>query len=288
MSDLTGKVCIVTGSNTGIGKETARGLAARGATVVLAVRDVAKGEVAREDIATSTGAKGLRVLPLDLADLASIREFAARFGREYPRLDVLVDNAGLWPTRRQATRDGFELAFGVNHLGTFLLTHELLPVLHRSAPSRVVILSSRLHYRGRLDWDDLQWEKRAYSGPAAYSASKLANVLHTKALARRLAGSGVTVNAVHPGVVGTELAREYPRLVVKLYQLFTLTPVQGAACSLHVATSEEGGRVSGEYFEKSAIRPASRAAQDVEAQERLWALSERLVGLAPGSAARAA
>ena len=275
---MQGKVCIVTGGNTGIGKETARGLAQRGATVVLACRDVVKAGAARDDIARSTGLRNVEVEALDLGSTASIRAFAERFKAKHARLDVLVNNAGVWTTSRGATSDGFESTFGVNHLGTFLLTQELLPLLKSSAPSRVVVLSSALHYRGKMGWDDLQYERRKYSGPAAYSQSKLANVLFTIALARRLEGTKVTVNAVHPGVVATELARDFPRLLMKIANLFMLTPEQGAACSLHVATAPELSGVTGQYFEKSRIKAAAKASLDEAAQERLWELSERLLG----------
>jgi NAD(P)-dependent dehydrogenase (short-subunit alcohol dehydrogenase family) len=276
---MKGKVCIVTGSNTGIGKETARGLAQRGARVILACRDVGKAEAARKDIVATTGNNEVEVIPLDLASKASIRGFAARFAASHDRLDVLVNNAGLWPTTRGTTKDGLETTFGVNHVGTWLLTQELLPLLRRSAPARIVVLSSALHYRGKLDWDDLQFERRKYNPTAAYNQSKLANVLFTKALARRLAGSGVTVNAVHPGVVTTELFREYPKLLFKLMSLFLKTPEQGAACSLHVATAPELDGVSGEYFEKSRSIPAAAASMDEAAQDRLWTLTESLAAV---------
>ncbi|WP_437708358.1 SDR family oxidoreductase [Sorangium sp. So ce448] len=273
---MNGKVCIVTGGNTGIGKETARGLAQRGAKVVLACRDTGRGEAARDDIARSTGRKDVEVIALDLGSKASIRAFGERFRAAHERLDVLVNNAGVWRSARGTTEDGIEATFGVNHVGTWLLTQDLLPLLKKSAPSRVVVLSSKLHYRGRMDWEDLQFERRKYGTTAAYSQSKLANVLFTKALARRLEGTGVTVNAVHPGVVRTDLMRDYPKLLTKLFNLFLLTAEQGAECSLHVATAPELAGVTGEYFEKSRIKPAAAEALDEAAQERLWALTEAL------------
>ena len=273
---MNGKICIVTGSNTGIGKETARGLAQRGAKVVLACRDLRKAEAARDDIAQTIGHKDVEVMELDLGEKASVRAFAEKFRATHDRLDVLVNNAGLFPTSRGTTKDGLEVTFGVNHVGTWLLTQELLPLLQKSAPSRVVVLSSKLHYRGKMEWDDLQYEKRRYSSLAAYSQSKLANVLFTRALAWRLEGTGVTVNAVHPGVVGTELTRDYPKFLVKLYHLFVLTPEKGAACSLHVATAPELAGVTGEYFDNSRIIQPSKAALDRDAQERLWKLTETL------------
>ncbi|WP_437479259.1 SDR family oxidoreductase [Sorangium sp. So ce1014] len=275
---MNGKVCVVTGGNTGIGKETARGLAQRGATVVLACRDVGRAEAARDDIARTTGRGDVEVIALDLGSKASIRAFGEKLRAKHDRLDVLVNNAGVWQRSRSTTQDGIEATFGVNHVGTWLLTQELLPLLKRSAPSRIVVLSSAVHYRGQMGWDDLQFERRKYSSFAAYCQSKLANVLFTKALSRRLEGTGVTVNAVHPGVVATELSRDYPKLVLKLLSLFMLTPEQGAACSLHVATAPDRAGVTGEYFEKSRIKPAAAAALDEAAQERLWKLTEALAG----------
>jgi NAD(P)-dependent dehydrogenase (short-subunit alcohol dehydrogenase family) len=275
MTDLQGKIAIVTGGNTGIGKETVRGLAAAGAEVVLACRDLGKGEAARADLGALADRVAVRAL--DLADLASIRAFADRFLAERPRLDLLVNNAGVWTTRRQTTKDGFELTFGTNHLGPFMLTQLLLPLMKSSAPARIVNVSSALHYRGRIDWEDLEFTRRSFSGPTAYNQSKLANVLFTNALARRLEGTKVTVNAVRPGVVATELARDYPRLLVKLFHLFLLTPAEGAKTSLHVASAPELEGVTGRYFEKSREKTAARAARDEAAQERLWALSERLL-----------
>jgi NAD(P)-dependent dehydrogenase (short-subunit alcohol dehydrogenase family) len=283
---MLGKVAIVTGANTGIGRETARGLARAGATVVLACRDVAKAEAARADIAETTGRQDVAAMALDLGDIGSIRSFARAFGERYPRLDVLVNNAGVHTRKRETTRDGFESTFGVNHLGTALVTLELLPLLKKSAPSRVVVVSSDLHYRGRMGWDDLQYERRSYRGIAAYNQSKLANVLFTKALARRLRDTGVTANALHPGVVATELTRRYPRALIGVMQMFQLTPAQGAACSLHVATDPSLAAVSGEYFEKSRIKPPSREAQDEAAQEKLWALTQQLLNAPHSQAAQ--
>ena len=276
---MHGKVVIVTGGNTGIGKETARGLAGLGATVIIACRDPAKGESARAGIAASTGRGDVTFLPLDLADVASIRSFAATFSERFARLDVLVNNAGVSMPRRATTRDGFETVFGVNHLGTFLLTRVLLDVLRRSAPSRIVVVSSRLHARAKMPWDDLQSERGLYNGFAAYNQSKLANVLFTKALARRLEGTGVTVNALHPGVVATNLLRQLPAIVRWVAHRFMVTPAEGAACSIYVASSPEVASTTGEYFDACKPAKVGRAAHDVEAQERLWKVSESLLRL---------
>jgi NAD(P)-dependent dehydrogenase (short-subunit alcohol dehydrogenase family) len=274
---MRGKICIVTGSNTGIGKETARGLARLGATVVLACRDAGKAEAAHADIVESTKNSEVFAVPLDLSDTVSIRAFARTISERFGKVDVLVNNAGVTARKRGVTKDGFETTFGVNHLGTALLTLELLDLLKKGDHSRVVVLSSGLHYRGKMVWEDLQFSARKYDGITAYNQSKLANVLFTKALARRLEGTGVTVNAVHPGVVATELTRDYPRVLIAVMQLFLLSPERGADCSMFVATSPELAGVTGEYFEKSRAKPASRAAQDVDAQERLWKLTEGLL-----------
>jgi NAD(P)-dependent dehydrogenase (short-subunit alcohol dehydrogenase family) len=285
MGKMDGKVTIVTGSNTGIGKETARGLAEQGATVVLAVRDVEKGKGAQADIQATTGSSRVTVMPLDLASAASIRAFARAFEAAFPRLDVLVNNAGLWTRTRSVTADGFESTFGVNHVGTFLLTRELLASLRTGAPARVVNVSSDLHFRGRVDWSDLQFERRGYSGVQAYNQSKLCNVLFTAELAERLAGDRITVNALHPGVVATELTRELPGVVAWLWKKFTLSPAEGARTSIYLATAPEVEGVTGKYFDKSREKPASAGARDRAAQKRLWAVTEGLLGQAPREAA---
>jgi NAD(P)-dependent dehydrogenase (short-subunit alcohol dehydrogenase family) len=274
---MAAKIAIVTGSNTGIGKATAVGLAKAGAQVVIAVRDTAKGDAARAEIVAETGNESTLVLPLDLGDFASIRSFVAAFSKRFDRLDVLVNNAGVTMRERTTTKDGFESTFGVNHLGTALLTRELLPLLEKSAPSRVVIVSSDLHYRGKMQWDDLQQTKGSFRGLAAYNQSKLANVLFSNALAKRLEGKGVTVNALHPGVVATDLLRGYPKAVAAVAKLFMLTPERGAACSLYVATSPEVASTTGAYFEKSKPKTASSDARDVAQQERLWSITDELI-----------
>ena len=271
---MRGKVCLVTGGNGGIGRATVRGMAALGATVLLASRDPRRGEEARR------GCPGaVEVVELDLASLASVRACAAAVRAAHDHLDVLVCNAGVWSRRRRTTADGFELTFGVNHLGHFLLVHQLLDLLRASGAARIVIVSSNEHRRGRMEWDDLMFERRRYGGPTAYRQSKLANVLHAAALAGRLAGTGVTANALHPGVVATALARDYPQPLIKLLNLVLLSPEDGARTSIHLASAPELATVSGAYFEKCReTRPADRAL-DRASQDRLWKLSERLVGV---------
>ncbi|MBL8938976.1 MAG: SDR family oxidoreductase, partial [Archangium sp.] len=225
------KVAIVTGANSGIGFEIARGLLAKGATVVLGCRDLKKGHAAREQLVSLTGNDTAEVMQVDLANLARLRNFVPKFLARFERLDWLVHNAGVWPRTRRKTEDGFELTLGVNHLGPFFLTDALLPLLVRSAPARVVVLTSSMHREGTFDFEDPQFKVRQHHGGTAYAQSKLANVLFTFALARRLEGQGVTANAVHPGVVATGLRREAPPNAREPKN--PLTPQAGAVGPLH-------------------------------------------------------
>ena len=267
-------VCIVTGGNTGIGKATVAGLAARGATVVIACRDVDKGNAALEEVATKTGSRALHVMQLDLASLASVRAFAAAFAEKFTRLDVLVANAGVMTGKRQLTADGLEMNFGVNHVGHFLLTELLLPLLKASAPSRIVVVSSNMHSSGTIDFDDLAMEKR-WSG--SYPRSKLANMLFVRSLAKRLEGTKVVVNGLHPGVISTELGRDYAAPIRMIAKWFFKSPEQGARTSLYLATAPEAAEISGRYFADAKEKKPGAAALDDLVAERLWTETERLV-----------
>lgn len=275
------RVAVVTGANTGVGLETARGLAQRGAAVVIASRDRGRGERAVTDVRASTGNDRVELLELDLASLASIRRAAAELRERHPALSVLVNNAGLILGDRRTTEDGFEATFGVNHLGHFLFTTLLEGALVQGA--RVVNVASEAHRSSRgLRFDDLMVERRRYGGLAVYADSKLANILFTRELARRLEEKGVVAHAVHPGVVASRFGRDgdtrgWFAFGVKLVAPLMITPEKGARTSLHVATSAEAGATSGLYWSKQKpVRP-SRAAQDDEAARRLWEVSERLV-----------
>lgn len=285
-ADMSGKVVVVTGANTGIGKQTALELAEAGATVVLACRDTTKGEAAAGEIRVETGNERVAAMELDLASFGSIRRFASDFLERYDRLDVLVNNAGLVLTDRTETEEGFETTFGVNHLGHFLLTDLLLDRLQASAPSRIVNVASGAHKNARrgLDFDDLQSERR-YSGFAVYSKSKLANVLYTRELARRLDGTGVTVNALHPGFVASEFAQggdtnPLYALGTRLARPFAISVERGARTSVYLASSPEVAGVSGSYFFKCRPASVSAAARDDDEARRLWEESERLVAAA--------
>lgn len=263
------RVAIVTGGAGGIGLETVRGLAAAGMRVVAGSRDVKKGAAALQGAGQGTAA-----WTLDLARMSSMKAFATRALAELPRIDVLVCNAAVWPGPRRKTADGFELAFGVNHLAHMLLVERLRERLVSSSPARIVVVSSGLHARGAIHWDDLQLERR-YDGTDAYAQSKLANVMWTLALARRLAGTGVTVNACHPGVVATALLRHQPPGTWDKGQ--RLTPKDGARPSLQLALAPALATVTGRYFHRLDEKKPAPAALDRAAQDRLWSLSEQLL-----------
>ncbi|HEX7480972.1 MAG TPA: SDR family oxidoreductase [Polyangiales bacterium] len=271
------KICIVTGGNSGIGKATVAGLAQRGASVVIACRDVEKGAAARNEIAATTGSKDLHVMPLDLASLTSVRAFAAAFSAKFKQLDVLVANAGVMTATRQLTADGFEMDFGVNHVGHFLLTELLLPLLRAAAPSRIVVVSSNIHPSGKFDFADLAMDK---SWTGSYPRSKLANMLFVHALAKRLEGTGVVVNALHPGVIATELARDYSAPIRLMAKWFFKSPERGARTSLYLATAPEAANISGRYFVDAKEKQPSPAALDDVLAERLWTETARLVAAA--------
>ena len=278
---MNGKICIVTGGNTGIGKATVAGLAQRGATVVIACRDLAKGKLALDEVVAQTGSKDLHVMQLDLASLGSVRAFAAAFLGKFIRLDVLIANAGVLAPKRLLTADGLEMDFGVNHVGHFLLTDLLLPLLKASAPSRIVVVSSNMHAGATLEFDNLQGEKRWAKN--AYGKSKLANMLFVHALAKRLVGTNVVVNAVHPGVISTELARDFPAALRLVAKWFFKSPERGARTSLHLAMSPDAATVSGKYFVDSKQKQPSARALDDAVAERLWVETERLISVAHAS-----
>ncbi|XP_055619873.1 retinol dehydrogenase 13-like [Toxorhynchites rutilus septentrionalis] len=287
-----GKVAIVTGSNTGIGKETAMGLARRGASVYMACRDLKKCEEAREDIVLETRNPNVYCRECDLASLQSVRKFVQQFKTERTRLDILVNNAGVMRCPRTLTKEGMELQLGVNHMSHFLLTNLLLDTLKQSAPSRIVVVSSLAHTRGTINVKDLNSEKN-YDPATAYEQSKLANVLFTRELAKRLEGTGVTVNALHPGVVDTELMRHmglfniwFSSILIKPFVWpFLKSPIYGAQTSLYAALDPDLEKVSGQYFSDCAPKDVAEQAKDERLAKWLWATSEKWTGTLTGSAA---
>jgi NAD(P)-dependent dehydrogenase (short-subunit alcohol dehydrogenase family) len=281
--DLTGRTVVVTGGNSGIGKEAAVVLATMGAQVVVAARNRSKGESALAEINSRSGNDSAELADLDLASTASIRAFADGFLRSHERLDVLLNNAGLTLRKRSETADGFETTFGVNHLGHFLLTALLRDRLVASAPARVVNVASGAHRYARhgLDFDDLMSTKR-YRPFITYGRSKLANILFTRELARRLDGTGVTANALHPGFVASNFARDgdtgrLGNIAMVLGSPFAISPAKGAQTSVFLASSPTVEGVTGQYFAKCALATTSAAATDDDAARRLWTVSEQLL-----------
>jgi NAD(P)-dependent dehydrogenase (short-subunit alcohol dehydrogenase family) len=279
---MTGKTCLVTGATHGVGLATARALAARGASVVLHGRDPARTRALADSLARETGA-AVRPVHADFARLADVRSLAAELDASLPRLEVLVNNAGMLSTRRARSADGYELTFAVNHLAPFLLTNLLLPALQRAGAARIVIVSSAAHARARLDFADLMNEDVAPGLGGAYARSKLANLLFMRALAERLGGGAVTVNALHPGVVASHLFQNLPAplrlLIGTAGRLAMLSPEEGARTSVYLASSAEVEGASGGYYVRCRRAVASRAAQSDADAARLWQESVRLTGL---------
>jgi NAD(P)-dependent dehydrogenase (short-subunit alcohol dehydrogenase family) len=272
------KICMVTGATSGIGKVTALELARRGAIVVVAARDPEKAAATVAEIKGITGNPAVESMLADLEDLSQVRNLAETFKARHDHLDVLVNNAGAIFLRRQLSADGYEKTFAVNHLAPFLLTNLLLDALKASPSARVINVSSDSHESAALDFDDLGSKKR-YGPMKVYGKSKLANVYFTKELARLLAGTSVTVNALHPGFVGTNISTNngwFARLTMRVIAPFALTPEQGAETSIYLATSPDVQGITGEYFVKSSVAPSSAVSQDPDIARRLWQVSEEM------------
>lgn len=281
--DLNGKICLVTGATAGIGKVTAQALATRGMEVILVGRKQEKAENVAEEIKAGTGNDSVYPLSADFSDLGQVRELAVTVKERYSRLDVLVNNTGAFFNTRKETPYGVEITFLVNHLAPFLLTNLLLETIQNSAPARIVNVSSDAHQYGTMNFDDLGF-KRGYSGMKAYSRSKLANVLFTYELARRLGESKVTVNALHPGHVATDIYKTNFSLIGPVLKwimgLFILTPEQGADNSIYLATSPEVERVTGKYFVEGESVTSSPTSYDEDVARKLWKISTNITGLA--------
>jgi NAD(P)-dependent dehydrogenase (short-subunit alcohol dehydrogenase family) len=275
---MTGKTVLITGASAGIGKATASELAARGANVALLCRDPAKAEAARAEIRARTPAAEVDVLALDLRSLASVRACAHAVLERYPRVDALLNNAGVVPSSLRLTDDGFEEQIGVNHLGHFLLTSLLLERLVASAPARVVTVSSMMHAGGAIDFASFRGPAK-YNTIAAYRQSKLANVLFANELARRVTGRGVTSNSLHPGGVATEIMREANWFIRFGMGLVGATPEKGARTSIQLASAPELERTTGKYFVSGREKAPDAAALDEGLAKRLWDESAELVGV---------
>ena len=284
-ADMQGKSVVVTGASAGLGKETAVELAKMGAKVVMTGRDPQRSEEALREARERTGRDDIEMIVGDFSSQAEVRRIAGEIDQRLGRLDVLVNNAALWEFSHKETADGYETVFAVNHLAPFLLTHLLLDKIKASAPSRVVTVSSNAHTRAKLRLEQVQ-ANRGFAGFLSYANSKLANVYFSYELSRRLEGTGVDSNSLHPGVVRTLLwkrnLRWYWRPIVTplTYLPFMLTPSQGAATQVHVASAPELGGVTGKYFVKKQAVESSPASSDEAAARRLWDMSAEMTGLA--------
>lgn len=278
---MGGRVCLVTGGTSGIGKVTARALAQQGATVVVVGRDPHKSSATVAEIKRQSGNGAVEYMLADLSSQVQVRRLAEQFKNRHPHLHVLVNNAGAIYLSRRESVEGIELTWALNHLNYFLLTNLLLETLIASAPSRIINVSSAQHQAATINFDDLQ-KRRGYFGLSAYGQSKLANILFTYELARRLVGTAVTVNAVHPGLVATNLATNngvLTRLARPLLNLASVSAEEGAQTVIHLATSPEVEGITGKYFVRKEAVPSSRESYDEAVARRLWEASEEQVGI---------
>ena len=277
--DMKGKVVLVTGATSGIGKETALGLAKLGATIVFTTRDDWRGETSRQDIVRLSGSQNVEPFFCDLASFESIRSFAAAFRAKHDRLDVLINNAGIWEKKRSESHDGIELTFAVNVLAPFLLTNLLLDVIGKSAPARIINVSSGLHTGGTVNFDDLECKQGKFDGSAAYTQSKVAIMLFTIELAKRLEGKRVTVNSLAPGWVATNLSRNSGVFSRFMMNMMAEKPAKGALTSIYAASSPELENVTGKYFKDSKVAESSPESNDMEKAGRLWEICAKYTGL---------
>src|SRR5687768_5922880 len=281
---MNGKICLVTGGTNGIGKSTAQELARMGATVIIVGRDAQKTSQVVEEIRAAGGNLRVGSMLADLSSEQEVRRLADEFKSKYSQLHVLLNNAGAVFMQRQLRDDGIEMTFALNHLASFLLTNLLLDTLQASAPARIINVSSNAHASGKIEFDNLQGE-REY-GPRAYDNSKLANILFTMELARRLEGTGVTVNSLHPGFVATGFAKNNGKVIAALVSLITplvaRSPAKGAETSIFLASSPSVDGITGKYFYDSQAIPAAPQATDMVVAKKLWDVSAEMVHLADG------
>lgn len=276
------KIVMVTGATAGIGKVTAREIAQQGATVIVVGRNREKSEAVAQEIRSKTGNSAVTSMVADLAAQADIRRLATEFYSRYDHLNVLVNNAGAVNTKRLESPDGIELTFALNHLNYFLLTHLLLPALKAAPSARIVNVASDAHAGSQLDFNDLEYKERWYNPFGAYAQSKLANIMFTYELARRLQGSTITANALHPGFVSTRFGTNNGgifNLVPFMARLLGVSEDKGAQTNIYLATSPEVEGVSGAYFSEGRLAKSNKASYDSAAQKRLWQISEQMTGI---------
>ncbi len=287
---MKGKICLITGADGGIGRATTRGLAQKGATIVMACINLDDAKPVCEEIKRESGNENIEMMQVDLASLNSIRSFVQHFANTFKELHVLINNAGVYCAKREETEDGFEKTIGINYLGPFLLTNLLLPTLKQTQGSRVINVSSKAYFQGKCTLQDFHFKKR-YQGFKAYSASKLAIVLFTLELATRLQGTGVTVNTLHPGHVATDIWNMWPgtwyqALLFTIIRRFAKSPEEAAQTSIYLASSDEVRGVTGKYFDNKEVKETSPQCRDLKLRNDLWELAEKLTGLAQGDSPR--
>jgi len=273
---MEGKICIITGANSGIGKATAIGLAKMDATIVMMSRNKERGEEAQKEIIELASNKKVDLILCDLSSQESIRKFVSEFKSKYQKLHVLINNAGVMLSKRLVSVDGFEMNFAVNYLAPFLLTNLLLDVLKKSSPSRIINVSSAAHRMAKMDFDDLQSEKKKYRLFKIYGASKLALMLFSYELSRKLEGTSVTVNSFHPGVVNTNLGQDQSSFSKGFAKLFFKKPEKGAETSIYLASSQEVEGITGKYFAKKQQKQSSKESYNEDYAKRLWELSTEM------------
>jgi len=276
---MEGKICMITGANSGIGKATALRLAEMDARIVMVCRNKERGETAQQEIIEKTGNKNVDLLICDLSSQEQIRKLVSEFKLKYQNLHILINNAGIVLSKRQLSVDGIEMNFAVNHFAPFLLTNLLIDILKKSAPSRIVNVSSGVHKMASMDFDDLHGENKKYGAFKNYGVSKLAITLFTYELSRKLEGTGVTVNAVHPGVVRSSLGRDLPTISRRFQKTFFKSPRKGAATSIYLATSPEVEGITGKYFVKKQPKRSSDESYNEEYAKRLWEISVEMTNL---------
>jgi NAD(P)-dependent dehydrogenase (short-subunit alcohol dehydrogenase family) len=274
---MKGKIVLITGATSGIGKETATGLAMLGATVVITTRDVQRGEQTRQELIEATKNTNIDVLFCDLASFSSIRDCCREFLKKYPALHVLINNAGIVNYHRRESKDGIENTFAVNYLAPFLMTNLLLDALKKSAPARIINLTSGLH-SGTIHFNDLEF-KHGYSGMKVYGHSKLASILFTRLLAEKIKGTDITVNCVNPGMSATNLGRDAGWFSAKFFKLLGKEPSIAAQTPIYLASSSEVETITGEYFEKKSVKQTKTETYDMDAAKKLWEISKKYVGV---------
>lgn len=275
---MKGRTCLITGANSGIGKVMALEIAKKGANVVMVCRSKDLGQVAQKEIISLSNNQSVELMLADLSSMKQVRKLAEKFKQKHDKLHILINNAALWPTKRIMTPEGLETQFAINYLSHFLLTNLLLDIIRSSAPARIINTSSGLHKRAKIDFDNLQAEK-SYKHMRVYGQTKLENVLFTKELARRLEGTGVTVNSFTPGMASTNLGRYMSGGAQWFMRHFSKSAEKGASTGVYLATSPRVEGVTGKYFGNSKEMKYNRIGDDVGIAKRLWKVSEELVGL---------